>query len=65
MKGLIAHGCSVKAAVSNSLKKSLAKLNKTGVIKNLQKSFRNPLGAGIKGIGKPGSDSDDPTPRKL
>ena len=39
--------------ISNSLKKSLAKMNKTKVIKSLVKGYQKPLGSGgIRGLFK-------------
>mgnify|MGYP006893258223 CR=1 FL=1 len=45
--------------VSNSLKESLNKLNKTKVIKSMIRGFQKPLGpGGIKGLKKKGYESD-------
>ena len=50
--------------MSNSLKKSLSKINKTAVIKNLVKGYQKPPGRdGIRGLyKKKGYDSDDSLP---
>ena len=57
--------------VSGGLKKSLAALTKTGVIKSLIKGYQKPakLGpSGIRGLARKGSspsDSDNPSPKRI